>query len=222
MNKYNVQALLKWLDARHVRERAILLVAALGLLTMLWLVFVHDVMTAAKQAEARGITVADSRILEQQNRQNEIRNSYSSDPNAFALTRQRELREATASANERLNRLYGELISPQRMSQVLTSILQRETRLNLVSLENRPSQALLTAAANATSPNAAPVQVFKHGMHMVFEGNFIETVYYLRSLESLDGNFFWENLEFQVTDYPNARISLDIYTLSTEQGWIGV
>jgi MSHA biogenesis protein MshJ len=220
MKRYSLQALLKWIDARQVRERVVLLGAGLGLLAMSWLVFAHDPIVAAKESEARNILLAQSRVADEQKRQNDIRKSYSTDPNAFATARERELRTATQSADARLNDLYGELISPRQMSQVLTTLLQRETMLNLVSLENRPSEALLQAST--TAGTSAPMQVFKHGLRLVFEGDFIETVNYLRGLERLEGNFFWENLDFQMVEYPRARISLDIYTLSTEQGWIGV
>ncbi|MDY6983535.1 MAG: hypothetical protein SV422_10645 [Pseudomonadota bacterium] len=211
---------MKWIDARAVRERAILLGAALGLFFLVWLVFVHDPVVAAQESEARSTTLAQARVLEEQKRQNDIRTSYSGDPNAFALARQRELRNAAATTDARLNELYGELISPRQMSQMLTTLLQRETMLNLISLENQPSEALVPA--NGTAGAEAPMQVFKHGLRLVFEGDFLETVNYLRSLERLDGNFFWDMLDFEVTEYPKARISLDIYTLSTEQGWIGV
>jgi MSHA biogenesis protein MshJ len=222
MKKFNFQAMMKWLNARHVRERAILLCGGLGVLGMVWLALVHDVLVLAKETEARNITIADSRILEEQNRQAEIQGTYTSDPNTFVLSRQRELRDEAENATNRLNQLYGDLISPQQMSQVLTTILHSETRLSLLSLENSPSEALISTAATPEADPGPGIQVFKHGFRMVFEGNFIETVYYLRSLEALDGNFFWENLNFRVTEYPNAEVSLDIYTLSTEQGWIGV
>lgn len=220
MKRYNLQALTKWIDARHVRERAILLCAGIGLLVLSWLVFVHDPIVAAKQRETRSIASAQGRIADEQKRQDEIRKSYTGDPNAFALTRQRELRSAAETTNARLNELYGELISPRQMSQMLTSLLQRETMLTLVSLENQPSEALLQPGIGAD--NMPATQVYKHGLRMVFEGDFLETVNYLRSLERLEGNVFWENLDFEVLEHPRARISLDIYTLSTEQGWIGV
>lgn len=220
MKSFNSQALLKWLNARQVQERVILLAGVLGILTMVWLSFVHDPLVAAQAEAQRGITIANGRVAEEQNRQAEIRNTYTTDPNNFAMTRQQELRAAADNADARLNQLYGELISPRQMSQVLTTILRRETELKLVSLQNQPSEPLVAVTQEAsTAPEA---QVYKHGMHMVFEGSFIETVRYLRSLERLDGNFFWENLEFDLAEYPNGRISLDIYTLSTEQGWIGV
>ncbi|MGV3593466.1 MAG: hypothetical protein ACO1PZ_17415 [Gammaproteobacteria bacterium] len=220
MKRYNLQALMKWIDARHVRERAILLCAGVGLLVLSWLVVVHDPIVAAKQRETRNIASALGRMADEQKRQEEIRQSYTGDPNAFALTRQRELRSAADTTNARLNELYGELISPRQMSQMLTSLLQRETMLTLVSLENQPSEALLQPGVDAN--NMPSTQVYKHGLRMVFEGDFLETVNYLRSLERLEGNVFWENLDFEVLEHPRARISLDIYTLSTEQGWIGV
>lgn len=219
MKGYSLQALLKWIDARQVRERAVLLGAAVALIGLSWLVFVHDPIVAAKAGETRAIATAQGRIADELRRQSDIRTSYSTDPNAFALSRQRELRAATDSADARLNDLYGELISPRQMSQMLTTLLQRNTMLSLVSLENQPSVALVKAGDTGSD---ASMQVFKHGLHMVFEGDFLETVEYLRSLERLDANFFWESLDFQMVEYPRARISLDIYTLSTEQGWIGV
>jgi MSHA biogenesis protein MshJ len=222
MKKLNWESMMKWLNARHPRERVILLVAGLGILGMVWLTFVHDVLTAAKAEESRNITIAEGRFAEEQNRQNEIRTTYTTDPNVYAQTRQRELRDAANEAAARLAQLYGDLISPQQMAQVLVTLLQRETTLNLVSLNNSPSEALINTAAASADGTASGVQVFKHGLHLVFEGSFMDTVYYLRSLEALDSNFFWENLEFDLGEYPEGEISLDIYTLSTEQGWIGV
>jgi MSHA biogenesis protein MshJ len=108
------------------------------------------------------------------------------------------------------------------MSQVLTTILQRDTSLKLVSLENQPSLALIEGLATPEGGAGLGVQVFRHGLRMVFVGNYLETIRYLRSLEQLDGNFFWDRLEFNLTTYPDGEISLEIYTLSTERGWIGV
>jgi MSHA biogenesis protein MshJ len=228
MKKLNWQAIMKWLNARHERERAILLVAGLGILGMMWLTFVHDVLVASQEEVARNITIAAGTVIEEQNRQNEIRTTYTTDPNVFAQNRQRELRDAANDANARLNELYGDLISPVQMTQALQTLLRRETTLDLISFDNLSPQPLIGGVATpAETTDAAGVaipaiQVFKHGIHLVFEGSFLDTVYYLRSLEQLDSNFFWENLEFQLTEYPKATISLDIYTLSTERGFLGV
>src|SRR3972149_5368284 len=105
MKKLNWQIVKKWLDARHVRERGVLLAGMLGMLALSWMSLVHDTLVAMRATQVSNIAVADSRILEEQNEQAEIRGTYTSDPNTFALLRQRELQEAARSANERLNML---------------------------------------------------------------------------------------------------------------------
>lgn len=221
--KFNGPVIMKWLNARHIRERVVLLGAGLGIITMLWLTFVHDALGVAKENASRNITIAESQIIEEQNRQAAIRGSYTSDPNSFALSRQRELREAAENADARLNQLYGDLISPQQMAQVLTTVLQNETTLNFIRLENIAPETLIGAATTDASATAIPdIQVFRHGFRLAFEGSFLETVYYLRNIERLDVDFFWEDLKFELLEYPNARIDLEIYTLSTEREWIGV
>ncbi len=232
MKKLNWQAIMKWLNARRESERAILLAAGLGILGMMWLTFVHDVLVASQENVARNITIAESTVLEELNNQNNIRTTYTTDPNVYAQERQRELREAANDANAQLNQLYGELISPVQMTQALQTLLRRETTLNFRGLDNLTPEPLISgvatpaaASGDAEAPTAAgipAVQVFKHGIHLVFEGSFLDTVYYLRSLEQLDSNFFWESLEFNLTEYPKATITLDIYTYSTERGFLGV
>lgn len=225
MGKLDFKALLVTLQARKVEERALLLAAIVSLLGYVWLVLIHDALQVTEQDLKRRMAVATSQIIAQTNRQAEIEGTFTSDPNAFALQRQQELRKAAESVDARLERLYGELISPQQMSLVLTSLLQRETALQLVSLQNLPSETVVTTAMLAVDGMAdggLDVEVFRHGLRMEFNGSFLDTVALLRSLEQLDSNFFWEALDFSVTAHPNAKITLEVYTLSTERSWIGV
>jgi MSHA biogenesis protein MshJ len=226
MNKLNWKTISAALEARKVEERAVLLAAGLAVLAYAWLVLVQDVLSANQLDVSRRITITSSQIIEQTNRQAEIEGSFTSDPNALALQRQRELRAAATEVDARLGRLYGALISPREMSLALTSILQRETSLRLVSLENLAPEALVTTsildAAATAGAAAGNVQVFRHGLRITLSGSFLETIKFLRSVEQLDSNFFWEDLSFSITNHPDADITLNIYTLGTERGWIGV
>lgn len=224
MEKFN--KLVATLDARKPEERVLLLAVVLLVVGLVWLTFVHDVVTATLADTQRRTTVLEGQIAAEAVTQADIRATYTADPDAFAVNRMQELRAALQSTDERLDELYGELISPRQMSLVLTTLLQSETSLNLVSLENTAPVTVVTSATAADAAEGAPetsgVDIFKHGLRMVFEGEYLETVRFLRSLERLENSFFWENLDFQVTAYPRATISVDIYTLSSERGWIGV
>jgi MSHA biogenesis protein MshJ len=48
------------------------------------------------------------------------------------------------------------------------------------------------------------------------------TLRYLSVLESLPWHFIWDNIEYHVTDYPQAEITIRIYTLSFEEKWLDV
>lgn len=213
------------INVRTKQERALLLLAVIAVPVYAWWVVIFEPGQTDQVGIERRVAVVSSQIVQEKNRQEEIRASYSVDPNVFARTKLDGLRTANAEADTKLNELYGQLISPREMSLMLSRLLQSETKLDLISLQNKTSELLLTSAfASATDAVSAgsKIELYKHGMQMTFEGDYMETIRFLRSLERLQNNFFWETLDYSVTEYPNARIILDIYTLSTEQGWIGV
>jgi len=214
----------KAVDARKQEERLVLLLALLLVLGYAGFILLIEPLQLQRADLDRRLTVTNTQIIDESNRQAEIRTTYTSDPDTFARTRQSELQAAIVAANTELEEVYGQLIDPREMSLMLTRILQSESSLALVSLSNKPSELLLTTDINDETDRdrATKVELFRHGMQMVFEGSYLDTVRYLQSLEALENNFFWESMQYDVQDYPKARITLDIYTLSTQRGWIGV
>lgn len=215
---------MKAVNARKQEERVVLLLVFFAVLGYSAFVLLIEPLQLLRMEMARRITVSNTQIVEQSNLQNDINANFNKDPDSFAKQRQDELRRDIVAADAELALLYGQLIDPREMSLMLTSILQRDTTLELISLSNKPSELLLTAApdSDAAADTHAGIELFRHGMQMVFEGNYLDTVRYLQSLEGLQSNFFWERMEYSVIAYPKARITLDIYTLSTQRGWIGV
>jgi MSHA biogenesis protein MshJ len=128
--------------------------------------------------------------------------------------------------------------------------MQLRKNLRLVQLENLEPQPLLAdlppvqgstaggvAANNASQPAAIPadnvatmteaaaaneVGLYRHGVKLVFEGDYMTTMEFLESLEQKSWRFFWQALQYDVEKYPNARVTLTLYTLSPERAWLGV
>jgi MSHA biogenesis protein MshJ len=216
----------KSVEVRKVKERYVLLGVMLVAVLYLWFMLAQELMQQKLAAANSSIAAANAEIQQQTSEQASIRASYSGDPNSQSRVRQRELLAANGELDAKLNELYGQLIDPQEMSAMLARILQRDTSLQLVDLQNLPSERILTTSVqrDAEQPGSEPVnvEVFKHGLRMEFDGSFVETVRYLRSLEEFKNSFLWESLDFQVVEHPTAHIKLEIYTLSTQRGWIGV
>ena len=53
----------------------------------------------------------------------------------------------------------------------------------------------------------------RYQMQLQLEGSYLATLRYLRALEGLPWKFFWEGVEYEVTEHPTARITIDLYTL---------
>lgn len=130
-------------------------------------------------------------------------------------TRINQLKNTAAQMNTELDLLTASLISPARMTQVLQDVLQQEARLKLVKVANFPA-VKITNAANPDQSN-----LYRHSVEFVLEGEFLDTLEYLKKLEALPWTMGWSELSYQVLDYPQAQIRLRINTLSTEVDWIG-
>jgi MSHA biogenesis protein MshJ len=110
-------------------------------------------------------------------------------------------------------------------------MLKKIGELELVSIQTLPASELQLlnpqseTVTSATSTGAAEMQdtgVYKHMVVVRIAGGYFELVELLTSLESLSWKFYWEALDYQVDAYPQAEIELKVFTLSSEEGLLGV
>jgi MSHA biogenesis protein MshJ len=83
-------------------------------------------------------------------------------------------------------------------------------------------RARALAAQAEAAAKASEVGLYRHGVRLVFEGDYLTTMAFLESLEQKSWRFFWQSLQYDVEQYPKARVTLTLYTLSPERAWLGV
>lgn len=215
--------LFRWLDARAPRERLLLALSLLAVLTMLWYLLLIEPLTLRKQAlEAQvGPVVATLAALDQQAAA--IVAGAAQDPDAENRQQKVLLEEEIGRLDERLAALTGELISPQQMVTVLEEMLKRRRQLNLTRLENLPGEPLLEApAADSPAEKVQHRNLYRHPLRIELSGSYSEALAYLQSLERLPRKVYWQDLTLSVEEYPRAKITVTVYTLSLKEDWIGV
>jgi MSHA biogenesis protein MshJ len=162
--------------------------------------------------------------------------SSQEDPNRFANNRLVVIGREQNQLDGQIAALAGDLVTPNQMTEILTTVLERQSGLELVYFRNEPAAPLRTGVSNAGElltetgtlnfddvvEDEVAGQVFEHGLVIEFQGDFFSTLTYLRFLEEITGSFFWDSISFSQLDWPNALVSLEIHTLSTDQGFIGV
>ncbi len=230
LQKYTSQwSILKaWIEARSLRERGAICVIMVVLVSYFFTLAMLDPLDNSKKEVRNKITLVKSQIIKEVRKSEQVRKTNTDDPNAFVISQFAQLKRKLKKVDSKLSKLVGDLIPPQKMAIVLSAVLKRETNLRLVSLTNVGSKLLIAgdsrlfSLADNSAGSSGTLQVYQHGLQMEFEGNYLDTIRYLLSLESLEWSFFWNSMKFTLKEHPTASIYLEIHTLSIEKDWIGV
>ena len=226
----------KNLDARPRSEKALMLGIVLAGLVLMYLSVVYDPLTAEINGARAQLRSVESQITAQQTAYQAMLATSQEDPNKFANDRLAVIAREQRELDERIQLLAGDLVTPNDMILILTELLERQDGLQLVHFENLDANPLREGVSNATqilqqqgTLNLDDVvsedvvgQVYEHGLVLEFEGDFFSTLKYLRFVEEVTGSFFWDGISYRMMDWPNAAVRLEIHTLSTNQGFIGV
>ena len=211
-----------------LRERAILASMSVVIVAVIWLQFVFG----DYEKEQKGLSNKKSAIaadtLSQSERLVTLSEVLAHDPNA-ELRKQREALDAKLfTLKQKIETRLSHLIAPEKMADVMRTVLSDYKGLSLVSAKNLPVEPLKIHADEnskgldlSNSAGQSEAVIFAHGFEMELSGNYFQTLSFLQHLEKMSG-FYWQALDYEVEDYPNATITLQLNTLSLEEDWIGV
>jgi MSHA biogenesis protein MshJ len=211
-----------WLSRISLRERALIGLALAGASLAGWdaLVLRPHGARAAQVREERLQLEQKLASLEQQ--RDVFETALASDPNAERRARERALETRVALLDGEIRASASGLIPPAEMTRVLEMLLSARPDLRVLRLEGAPPVALLDPAADASAavgPTAQPI--YRHELRLEIEASFAETVEFLRAVEALPWRFFWDELAYEVTRHPSARVRLVLHTFGDREGWIG-
>ena len=66
----------------------------------------------------------------------------------------------------------------------------------------------------------APELLYRHGVEIVVQGSYLEMINYMQALEALPVQLFWGGARLDAQQYPEARLTLTLYTLSLDEKWM--
>lgn len=227
------QSLLLWqskVNALAVRERGLLLLASIAVLYLLWDGLLQGHLD---RDTARLKSIINERQTELKALKTEeltLNLLVNIDPDATKKRKIESLKSEINALDEALSELSHGLVGAGNLAKVLEDVLLQGTSLKLLKVKTLPVQALELSIANVESGVAdndgailaTGAGVYKHSVVVEVEGEYFELLAYLESLEQLPWRFYWDQLNYQVSNYPNAVIEVRVYTLSAEEGLIGV
>ncbi len=226
MNEY-IDKLVERIDAMTLRERSAVMLAVIAVLLVIWQTVLYEPFTLRQAAAQKELNAQKTEIKQMTKKAESIIVRGKKDPNIETRRQVKAIKAEINALDERIARQAGGVVPPSEMARLLETILTQETDLRLVSISSRSSKPLLQfdkskVGSKKQGNNQQQGGIYIHGMALVIEGSYFSTLKYLKALEEMPWQFYWDGLRITMQDYPKARIRIDVHTLSLQQGWIGV
>ena len=219
--KSQLQPLFEKFNALNERERlSVMLLSVVAII----IIFLELIISPVNQK----YDVIDKQLLslQTQNRQIEnqvkvLKTKQTRDPDFQEKQKEKLLNEQISNLNVQLKEKMHGLIEPKQMAKVLEVVLAQNTDLKLQRVQSMGAVPLSPLKAKAGEEPEA-LGIYRHGMQIEFKGSYLSTLKYLKALNELPWNFYWDVLELNVEKYPVSSIVITVHTLSFHEGWIGV
>jgi len=150
-----------------------------------------------------------------------LKSKRTRDPDFQEKQKVKLLDEQITNLNVRLKERMHGLIEPKQMAKVLEVVLAQNTDLILQRVQSLGAEPLSPVKIKE-GEDPQTLGIYRHGLQIEFKGSYLSTLKYLKALDELPWNFYWDVLELKVDKYPVSSIVITVHTLSFHEGWIGV
>lgn len=226
--KQHFQILSNYLEALSIRERTLVLFVSIAIIYAGW-----DGLVFSKQEQHYQQLLSEQKQLFEEQQAREfalaettaklVAKQRTAEQNKHAINQaQQSLHETKQQLNSVLNRL----VPPTKITELLRSLLLQTHGLKLLSLSNEAVENISLENSKQGQQEQASDTVktllYKHSTTLKLSGSYQQLYHYLSVLEDSEWGLYWDMLDYQVTDYPKAEISIKVHTISTDEYWIGL
>ncbi len=206
-------ALLERFNSLTVREKTILFPTLLIIVWAAWDSYIYQPIITKQEQLTSELSSIKIQLSALQQAATQIEAIGKIDPNQANKQKLTEVKTELQRLKQQLDIGDKKFVPAALMTEVLRDMLKQNTGLKLVKLET-------LAVTTLSEPGQQQSWVYRHGLSITLNGNYFNTLNYLKSLETLPWRFNWDAIEYQVIEYPIAETTLNVYTLSFEENWL--
>jgi MSHA biogenesis protein MshJ len=218
MMKGNWNEISEKFAALEMREKVIVF-AGLLLLT-LWISFLYVIEPMTKDiAKAQGTIKTQKDEAGTTQRQIELfLGALGKDPNATINESIKNTQSSIKQMDQQLNELTVNFISPHKMREVLNELLKSDESVKVTDFTSLPAEKV---GVDGTSNNTQ-ITIYQHGIQLTVQGGYYDLQRYMKRLEALPWKFYWKSFAYTVLEHPNAKLEIEITTISTNERFIAI
>ena len=193
------------------REQVLVLITSHVLIAAVYVLLIATPLWSPAEANRHQANSIESNVMRMEEHLKRLRESPILDPNAAVRDDLEKIKRQQSVINDRIHERTDTLVSPAEMPSVLENLLEQESGMKLLKMENSPGENIVI------SDSFSDVQLYRHGVRIEMDTDFSSLMNYLRRLDEMNWKPYWKLLEYTVTDYPDGVLKLEVYTLNTSE-----
>lgn len=200
-----------------IREKVLIVIVGLVLIALPMYTFWIEVVQKDNQAIERQLAQLQQQYQTNEQAMSALQLRLREDPNQKLSEQLMALQSDIKLIDEQLAEKQSGLIPVSKMAAVLEQLLKQSPGVSLLSMQSlAPTPLLNELEAKPGEPN-----FYRHGIRIELESDYFSLLRYLRKVEDLQQGFLWMLIDYQVEQHPQAKVMIEIYTLSTARNFIG-
>lgn len=203
---------------RSLKEREKYMTFVGSLLLVFWLFFIQ-ILDPLVQDLIKAKTQLIAATKSQQQQASILTNLHQQagiDLDANYAREVEELQKQELQLQEQVSRLTSYFVGSERMALVLQDVLKSSNKVKIKSVVANPPVPL--TFADQGSDNKAVI--YQHSTLVVLSGDFFALSTVLRELDNLKWSLGWQSIDYKVSEYPSAELTLHLLTVSDNESYI--
>ncbi len=228
-----LRLLIERFDGLTLRDRVAIGVALAVVIFFLVTVSMLAPDTVRRKEATTKLAVVKNEVAATRMSLGEVTKQFADDPVAQQQVFRDQLRKEIAEVDSALEQV--DKAAP-KMGTLVREMLAASPGVGLVSVKTLPVATVIEPTAAMSQPRSGmpgptkpgpagsdgmvapepPAAVFRHGIEVSLRGNYLALLPYLERLQKSSSRLAWSEAKLEVTSYPEARLTLVLYTLSAQ------
>jgi MSHA biogenesis protein MshJ len=222
-----VKHLMGRFDALSTRDRTALSGAVAVVIFFLVTVILIAPDTIRRREANAKLTNQKNELIGLQVKLGEMTKQMEDDPVARQQSRRDNLKMQIDDVNRDLAQVEG---TAPKIGSIVRDMLATSPGVTLVSVKTLPVQVVIQAAAAKPSKPGDPqtptkdsgdvttaAGVYRHGIEVSLRGNYLALLPYVEKLQRSSAHLTWSEARLDASSYPDAVLTIVVFTLSGQQ-----
>jgi MSHA biogenesis protein MshJ len=207
------EQLQQWFKQRTGRERILILLAGLAVIYAFWYFLLSRPLHTSQRELDKKIVGMQAQISTFKQQTDFILNTANKNSYYQKLQEQKKAAGQAQGLQQKLETVKSVVIPYESLSKVTKDVLNQQEGIHLISLKKLDMTPWAPPGIENIEALSKYAKIYKQSFEINFHSGYFSTIRYLSRLEKLPWRLYWDSLEYNVDNYPEAQVVIRFYVL---------